>query len=58
MLWAQQIKARGYQRFVATEPIRELTPGFLSRRGTIDGAPYRVEVDLVRRVGRVFPTTP
>ncbi len=56
LLWARQLQARGYQRFVATQPIREITPGLLARNGTIDGTPYRVEVDLVRKVGRVFPT--
>jgi hypothetical protein len=55
--WAREIQARGYQRFVANEPIRHPRPGLLTRNGTIDGAPWRVEVDLVAKVGRIVPVT-
>jgi hypothetical protein len=55
LTWAREIQAKGYQRFLASEPIREVRPGVFARNGTIDGAPWRVEVDLVNKVGRVVP---
>ena len=57
MFWAREIQARGYQRFIATEPIRQPRPGLYVRNGSIDGAPWRVEVDMVAKVGRVVPIT-
>jgi len=58
LAWAREIQARGYQRFVATEPVRQPRSGVYTRRGTIDGQPWRVEVDMVAKVGRVTPIVP
>lgn len=53
LAWAREIQAAGLQRFVPTGPPVEVARGVWQRTGRADGRPFRVEVDLPRRSGRV-----